>query len=108
MATTDQQKVQTYHCMDGVWGYQTEDTLITVEIEAPSKFRVVISRPKDLERDYTNSAGAHWFGEHLCFIDNNSPYYILQATEEEMVFGELHTAGLIGESKWIHKFKRLK
>lgn len=52
------------------------------------------------------SSNAHWYGEYLCFTEGQN-YFVSNADELTLNFGEFSQPGVVGMVKWEHIFKRM-
>lgn len=107
MALTNDERMMTGRCMDGTWEYHDADIHIRVFIQKNDVFNLRIQRTNQDLFEISMSSSAHWFGDYLCFITNNSPYYVRYANENSLIFGELENGGIIGVRKWEYDFKRV-
>lgn len=48
-----------------------------------------------------------YFGDILCFMDQNQKYFIQMADEVHMRFGEFKMASVVGQFLWIDLFVRV-
>lgn len=105
---SNEDKNRTVRFIDGKWRYENDGTVINIALEKFGDISIKIEQPDEETIEKTFSANAHWFGDFLCFVYDNSPYYLRYADENEMIFGEWVTAGLIADRKWEYFFQRIE
>lgn len=106
--TEKELKVMTVNNMYGNWIGNDEKYQVDISITRENVVVKVMDKEKnETEINTLASSDFWWVEQFLNFFDCKQRFYILWATESEMLFGESKTPGNFdGKNKWLIKFNR--